>query len=191
MRALPLLLMLGISAGAWSATVYKWVDENGVTHYSDQPNPKAEKLQISGAQTYGAKDAAVAAPASTASTTRPPPPVVCAIDSPSAGQVFIDADSVSGHVTLNHVVGEDNQAILRVDGTDISALMAAGGAFTIPQLERGDHTLTLQVTNPQGEVVCTASAVAFSIRQRSVIPPTAPTAPAAPTAPGVNRHSSS
>ena len=183
--------MLGLSAGAWGATVYKWVDESGVTHYSDQPNPKAEKLQISSAQTYGARDAAVAAPASTGSNAPAPPQAVCAIDSPGPGQVYVDASSVSGHVTMSHVAGEENQAILRIDGTDISALMAAGGAFTIPQVERGDHTLTLQVTNPQGEVICTAMAISFSIRQRSVIPPTAPTAPAAPTAPGVNRHSSS
>ncbi len=183
--------MLGLSAGAWSATVYKWVDENGVTHYSDQPNPKAEKLQISGAQTYGAKDAAVAAPAAATPTGPAAAPAVCVIDSPSSGQVFIDADSVSGHVTLAHVGGEGSQSTLRMDGTDISALMGPGGSFTVPQIDRGDHTLTLQVSNAQGQVVCTASAITFSIRQRSVIPPTAPTAPAAPTVPGVGRHSSS
>ena len=49
-------------------------------------------------------------------------------------------------------------------------------------------SLTVQVTNSTGDVTCQGTAVTFSIRQRSVIPPTAPTAPTAPVAPGVNRH---
>src|ERR1700750_1138889 len=80
MRGLSLLLMLGACSCAWSATVYKWVDENGVTHFSDQPNPKAEKLTISGAQTYGSKEAAVAAPkpsAASAAPAVPQTPAVC------------------------------------------------------------------------------------------------------------------
>src|SRR5580658_4196629 len=66
MRGLPLLLLLIMSASASSATVYKWVDDNGVTHFSDQPNPKAQKLEITGAQTYDSQSATVAAPPRTA-----------------------------------------------------------------------------------------------------------------------------
>ena len=40
-------------AGA-RGTVYKWVDENGVVHYSDQPHPNAQKMQVQEAQTYTA-----------------------------------------------------------------------------------------------------------------------------------------
>ena len=37
---------------AVAATVYKWVDENGVVHYSDQPHPNAQKIHVQAAQTY-------------------------------------------------------------------------------------------------------------------------------------------
>jgi Domain of unknown function (DUF4124) len=180
--------MLGVCASAWSATVYKWVDDSGVTHYSDQPNPKAEKLQISGAQTYASPAAAgtAGAPAATPAPTTGTP--VCVIDSPGAGQVFLDTFSITGHVTLAHVGGESSQAALRLDGQDISGLLGPDGSFEVSQVERGDHSLTLQVTNARGEVICQASGVNFSIRQRNAaIPgaPTAPGAPAAPRAPGV------
>jgi Domain of unknown function (DUF4124) len=178
--------MLGACASASSATVYKWVDDNGVTHFSDQPNPKAEKLQISGAQTYGSKAAAVTPP-QVVPTPAATATAVCVIDSPAAGQVFQDASSVSGHVTLANL-GGGAQTMLRMDGQDISALVGGGGSFMLSQLDRGDHTLTVQVTNAAGEVTCQGAAVTFSIRQRSVVPPAAPTAPMAPTAPGVNRH---
>jgi hypothetical protein len=179
--------MLGVCASASAATVYKWVDDNGVTHYSDQPNPKAQKLEIADAQTYGSKAATVAAPATSAA---PPAavPAVCVIDSPGVGQVFLNTYSISGHVTLAHV-GEGSQTTLRLDGQDISSQLQPNGAFTIDQVERGDHTLTLEVNSAQGGAACQGNAVTFSIRQQSAggpnTVPMAPEAPAAPRAPGV------
>lgn len=179
--------MLGVCASAWSATVYKWVDDNGVTHYSDQPNPKAQKLQISDAQTYGSRTAAVTAPASAAGSAPTAQPV-CLIDTPAAGQVYLDTFSITGHVTLVHADAEGNQTALRMDGNDISGLLAPDGSFQLNQLDRGEHSLTLQVTNGRGEVTCQGNTVSFTIRQRSAsVPgvPTVPGAPAAPKAPGV------
>jgi hypothetical protein len=187
MRILPFLLMLGACATASSATVYKWVDDNGVVHYSDQPNPKAQKLEIGDAQTYSSKSAAVAAPPAAA---RPAggPAQVCMIDTPAAGQVYLDTFSLIGHVTLGHT---GDQPALRLDGMDISGLLEQDGSFTLNQLERGDHSLTLQVTNARGDVSCQANAVTFSIRQRAGAvggpegAPAAPALPQAPRAPGV------
>jgi len=178
--------MLAACASAAAATVYKWVDDNGVTHYSDQPNPKAQKLEIADAQTYGSKAATLAVPAVSA----PAPtaaPAVCVIDSPGVGQVFLDTFAVSGHVTLAHV-GDNTQATLRLDGQDISSQLQPNGAFTLAQVDRGDHTLTLEVNSGQG-AACRGNAVTFSVRQRSAggsdTVPMAPAAPAAPRAPGV------
>ena len=180
--------MLGICASAWSATVYKWVDDNGVTHYSDQPNPKAQKLQISDAQTYGSQAATVTAPASAAVAPAPAAATpVCVIDTPGAGQVYLDTFSITGHVTLARMGGEGSQTTLRMDGQDISGLLGPDGGFALSQVDRGDHTLILQVTNARGEVICQSSA-SFSVRQPTgTVPgaPMAPGAPAAPRAPGV------
>jgi len=52
MRVIMFTLMSVVSAVALSATVYKWVDESGVTHYSDQPHENAEKVTIAQPQTY-------------------------------------------------------------------------------------------------------------------------------------------
>ena len=42
---LPLTLWL-LSGVAMAATVYKWVDAQGVTHYSDQPHPQAQEINV-------------------------------------------------------------------------------------------------------------------------------------------------
>ena len=45
MRAVMFTLMCMVVSGtALPATVYKWVDADGVTHYSDQPHPGAQKV---------------------------------------------------------------------------------------------------------------------------------------------------
>ena len=54
MRAILFILLWVACAAAFSATVYRWVDENGVTHYSDQPHEGAEKVTVSAPQTYSA-----------------------------------------------------------------------------------------------------------------------------------------
>jgi hypothetical protein len=189
MRGLPLLILLGACTGAGAATVYKWVDDNGVVHFSDQPNPKAQKLEVAGAQTYGAPAASAAPPPAAAAPATVAAPPVCVIDTPSAGQVFLDTSSITGHVTLAHAGPEGSQTSLRMDGVDISGLLGAGGSFALNDLDRGDHTLTLQVTSDHGDVTCQGTSVTFSIRQRSAgggnTVPMAPSAPAAPKAPGV------
>jgi|HubBroStandDraft_5_1064220.scaffolds.fasta_scaffold136231_2 hypothetical protein len=188
MRGLPLLILLGACTSAWAATVYKWVDDNGVVHFSDQPNPKAQKIEVAGAQTYGAPAPSAAPPSAAAPAPATVPPV-CVIDSPATGQVFIDTFSITGHVTLAHAGPEGSQTMLRLDGNDISPLLGAGGSFALSQVDRGEHTLTLQVTTDHGDITCQGAPVTFSIRQRSAsggdATPMAPAAPGAPKAPGV------
>jgi len=191
MRVLPLLILLGACTSAAASTVYKWVDDNGVVHFSDQPNPKAQKIEIAGAQTYGAPAPSAAPPPAAAADPAAAAPPVCVIDTPASGQVFLDTFSITGHVTLAHVgpVGSSTP-VLRMDGTDISTALSQSGSFTLNQVPRGEHTLTLQVISDRGDVTCQAAAVIFSIRQRTAAGagqtvPMAPTVPAAPRAPGV------
>src|ERR1700691_2015689 len=63
MRTFLFTLMSLACSIALAATVYKWVDDDGVVHYSDQPHPNAQKLQVHDVQTYrpSAGDTAAAA----------------------------------------------------------------------------------------------------------------------------------
>jgi hypothetical protein len=45
MKRIAAALLL-LCAGAASAQVYKWVDDKGVTHYSDMPPPPASKARV-------------------------------------------------------------------------------------------------------------------------------------------------
>ena len=91
MRTFAFTLLLLVCSVALAATVYRWVDEDGVVHYSDQPHPNAEKLQVHAAQTY--KPSALDTPAGGGGGggAAPPAPVPyrgCAIVQPQDGQAL-------------------------------------------------------------------------------------------------------
>src|SRR4029077_3941372 len=53
MRTLVFTLMsIVCSLALAGVTVYRWVDEQGIVHYSDQPHANAEKVHVNAAQTY-------------------------------------------------------------------------------------------------------------------------------------------
>src|SRR5579871_3241622 len=94
------LMSLGCTVVATAATVYKWVDENGVIHYSDQPHENAQKVELKSPQTYSATKTAPtparnsAPPAHTPSTYQS-----CAVSEPAPDQAFVNTDTVNAGVT--------------------------------------------------------------------------------------------
>src|SRR5262245_58608608 len=63
---LPITLWL-MSVVAIAASVYKWVDAEGVTHYSDQPHPDAKEVELPPVNTVRGSTPA----SSSSSTTKP------------------------------------------------------------------------------------------------------------------------
>src|SRR5271166_6544773 len=96
MRQLRRLLALGLfaAAAAQAAVVYKWTDADGVVHFSDQPQPGAEKISTSA---EALNRAAAPSRAAAAAGARPQKVIkpgltytTFAISSPTAEQTFFD-----------------------------------------------------------------------------------------------------
>ena len=82
LHALVALCLLGLGGLSVATTLYRWVDAQGVVHYSDTPHEGAQVIQISGAQTYHGTSAAPAEPGVTAAQQpgkKPEPYDSCAI----------------------------------------------------------------------------------------------------------------
>ncbi len=157
--------MLMTSAGALAATtVYTWVDDQGVTHYSDQPHVGASKIQVQQAPTYTPAPLPSAPKASAAGA---PAPAECAIDSPGDQEMLMNAWSVSGHIRLPAALPPGDRVILLLDGKVLPDAADPSGAFTISQIDRGAHTLGAQVEGPSGQVICEAPAITFYVHQPS------------------------
>jgi hypothetical protein len=175
MRALLFTLMLVPCSAVLAATVYKWVDQNGVTHYSDQPNPGAEKVQVNAAQSYSANTSAaprdVVLPAQ---TNDGPQYKSCVIASPTNDEVFMNVSSVSGSLRLDPSLQAGHRVSVALDGKRLDNV---GTSFTLPQIARGTHTLNLVVEDSAGGVVCSSPSVTFHVRQPSAQAPRATNRP--------------
>jgi hypothetical protein len=168
MRKALFTLMLCASTVAGAATVYKWVDAQGVTHYSDQPHPGAVKIEIGTAQTYsGQRPSPRPVPAT--ATGGETPYSICEIYRPSNDEVFLNADSVTARVRVQPGVRPGDSAFLALDGRRMPAVV--GSDITVQPVYRGSHSLVLVVEDGQGNVVCQSEPVVFHVRQPSVQAP--------------------
>ena len=172
MRAILFTLLSVASAVAFSATVYRWVDENGVTHYSDQPHENAEKVTISAPQTYSAPRQAP----SNNSTSRPGAPTTysCAITQPANDDTFPNTTAVVTTVQSSPPPSQGAKVVLMFDGLRVQNFPPGGGAFQLSNLDRGTHTLQAQIEDSTGKVVCQSSPVSFTVLQPSVLNPANP-----------------
>src|SRR5579885_1213618 len=91
MRRLLVTIILLASGTAFAATtVYRWVDEQGVVHFSDQPHPGAQKLRVEDAPTFAAPPAPRTAARGSESGQPPADHPACAIESPSDQQMLMN-----------------------------------------------------------------------------------------------------
>jgi hypothetical protein len=181
-------LMLLAGPLAFAGPIYKWVDENGVTHYSDQPHENAQKLQLGPVQTYKATSYAVPAAAATAA---PSASYRCAVNSPGDQQDFPDASSVAVSVHVDPQ-NQDNQIFVMLDGRLVPGLPTQGPQFTLNNVDRGEHNVAVVVRDPAGKAVCQSAPVTFFVRQPSLLAPANPNNPAnenpAPPPVGIRPH---
>jgi Domain of unknown function (DUF4124) len=174
MRTLAFTLLLLVCSAALAATVYRWVDENGVVHYSDQPHPNAEKLQVHAAQTY--KPSALDAPAAGgggggAPGAAPAPYRGCAIVSPQDGQNFANVDSLTVVVQTDPVLHQGDKVYVVVDGQALNGGNPTGSQFVLSPVDRGTHTAQAQVKDSSGAVQCQTPPVTFEVHQNSILNP--------------------
>jgi len=171
MRRLAFTLLLLVCSVALAATVYRWVDEDGVVHYSDQPHPNAEKLQVHAAQTY--KPSALDTPAAGgggggASAAAPAPYRGCAIVQPQDGQNFANIDSLTEVVQTDPALHQGDKVFVAVDGQALNGGNPTGSQFVISPVDRGTHTAQAQVRDAGGAVQCQTPPVTFEVHQNSI-----------------------
>jgi Domain of unknown function (DUF4124) len=159
-----------------AAVIYKWVDADGVVHYSDQASPGAEKIvtATSSASTpSGARNAtgpiaqAPQRPAGGLNYTE------FSITSPAPDQTFFGDDVVAVHLDLNPSL-RPNQAITwHLNGKQLDSPPTAV-SFALPRLDRGTYVLAATITDQQTSESETSNSVTFFVRQPSALSPQSP-----------------
>jgi len=172
MQRILFTLMSFACSLALATTVYKWVDDNGVIHYSDQPHPNAQKLQVQGVQTYSSSSASVRAPAeSEPGSTAANPYKGCAIAQPLDQQNLPNAQSVFIRVAADPVPRGGDRIYITMDGQGLNSGQPTGLSFNVTPIDRGSHSVSAQIRSSDGTILCQTPAVTFYVQQPNLFSP--------------------
>ena len=170
-----ILASLVLAPALAATTVYRWVDEQGVVHFSDQPHPGAQKMHVEDAPTFPAPQ--IPRTPSAAPAAEQGPTASCAIVSPGDQQNLMNTYSVSGSIRLPEQLDSGDRVVLMLDGKVLAGAAEISGACHIPEIDRGAHTLAAQVQSPGGQVICQTPQITFFVHQPSVQNPQNPVRP--------------
>jgi hypothetical protein len=170
---MPLAALWLLSASASAATIYKWVDENGVVHYSDQPNPGAKPVEVEGAQSYGgnSQPAPVTSTRSATPGAEPPAYSECVLYQPENDETFPNTSVVSGSIRMTPPLQVGHRITIMMDGRRQTNAAVTPTGFTLTEVERGTHTLSFAIDDGAGKTLCQSGSVTIHVRQPSLLSP--------------------
>ncbi|HEX4388928.1 MAG TPA: DUF4124 domain-containing protein [Steroidobacteraceae bacterium] len=178
MRTFLFTLMCLAAPLVLAATVYKWVDENGVVHYSDQPHPNAEKVQVQAVQTYKAGAMPSGDSAAAAAAKAPKEGYAgCAVSDPADDQTYTNVDAVTIAVRTDPALRPGDQIYIMLDGTLVNNGSATGNSYTVSPVERGTHTVQAVEKNSEGGLMCQSPGITFHVHLPSIQNPVNPVRP--------------
>lgn len=183
MRIALFLAGLLLSLAALPQDIYRWVDKNGVVHYSDQPGaPNAELIELAEPGNTYEPDPSLG------DTSKPDAdqPEMARYDSltivsPTPDQSFFGGDvSVPVTAEIGGTLQPDHSLVFFVNGNRTET--ADGQSIVLTNLERGTHFLRASILDRNGQPVITSQQIAIHIRRPSIQnpqnrPPAVPTRP--------------
>lgn len=179
MRSSLLLLLLLVSANAAAVTVYRSVDEHGNTVFSDYPEEGAKEVEVAPTPTYAPPPprAAPSAPKAGPSSTEPAPRYESvAITAPADEEGLRDnAGNVEVGVQSKPELARTHQFQLLLDGAPTGAPFRGAGV-RLTNVDRGTHTVQVQIVDDTDAVVAESSPVTFHLQRHSILftPPATP-----------------
>ncbi len=170
LRPVFILFCLFAAAAAPAQEAYRWVDEDGVVHYSDRPREGAEVIQLPApniATTRRVPRAAAEAGGDEESATEPAP-----------GYTSIEILSPKPEETLWNIEGVLNVSVALQPGLqpghqvrayfDGEMQPVSGTSFQLQEVWRGVHNIQVEVVDATGRLMIRSKPNRFYVQQSTV-----------------------
>ena len=173
----PVLLLFGVAA---SAQVYKWIDADGIVHYSDQPAPGAERIDlpsrpstaVPAAQRQRTATAAPSAATGSRSATQVAAPFTylsLSFSAPVAEETLWNIGGVLNvSISLQPALRSGDKLTLYFDG---EAREIRTTSFQLEEVWRGEHNLQAEVVDADGKLMIRSEPMRFYVQQTSIAKP--------------------
>jgi len=172
--------MLGLVAFAAGAVdVFRWVDDDGVVHYSDLPQEGAERIELQEAQTFQAPVTNRGVPASTDEDTEALFEYrSLEITSPTEEQVFWNiANQLDVSLRSSPRLRRGHNVQVFMDGNLAGEKTGTLSSIRVTEVDRGQHVLSASILDADGNNLITSPSVSFMVQQTSTQNPNNPNAP--------------
>ncbi len=184
MRTALLILLAfavqGTASTAWASTVWKWVDEKGVTHYSDQPVPGATRIEVRAGNVSDAPQEATPSSSDDSTGAGAAAPVASyttfEIWRPENDQVIPNTGGqVNVELRIEPPLQPSHSLSLYLDGKLVQGFPRNSVSYAVGGVSRGTHNLAATVMDQQGKQLQETNTVVFTVRQESIAnPPVGP-----------------
>ncbi|MGS0679902.1 DUF4124 domain-containing protein [Shewanella sp. 125m-7] len=171
MRAGFILLMLLVTTLA-HATVYKWVDENGKVHFSDEPVKNAEVVEFKENTQNSLKLPEVTVlPGTTSDSEAVKPLYKMSIASPTEEESIRSNDGDITIITnITPQLAAAHQLALYMDGNQIGSKQTIG-IFKLKNINRGEHTFAVKAFDQNGKIIASTSTRTIFLHRTSIYGP--------------------
>ncbi len=163
MRAFMVIAALLIPLAAQAQEIYRWVDKQGVVHYSDQPgSPDAKLIEHAGLNTYESE------PQGGSNYPAAPPPAGpdyrgLSISSPTANESFFGGgQTIALKAELSGFLIPGHQQVFFFNGERVAAARDFSAVLT--GVERGSHFLRAAVLDENGVAAISSDQITFHVR---------------------------
>jgi hypothetical protein len=170
LRSVFMFFCLFAAASAAAQEAYRWVDEDGVVHYSDRPREGAEAI--------------VLPEPNVAPTRRVPQPTAAeqqqeeSAEEPQVGYTSIEITSPGAEETLWNIEGVLNVSVALQPGLqpdhqvrayfDGQMQPVSGTSFQLQEVWRGVHNIQVEVVDSTGRVMIRSQPNRFYVQQNTV-----------------------
>lgn len=157
------------------AQVYKWVDEDGVVHFSDQPRAGAEEINLPARPAPRAQPGPRAPATADTDAAADEPPV----EEPDPGYQSLVVANPGAEETLWNIGGTLNvtlalepalkpghQVRIYFDG---ALRTVSGTSFQLQEVYRGMHNIQAEIVDAAGELQIRSANHRFYVQQTSVV----------------------
>jgi hypothetical protein len=175
MQKQSILILLGLLlSGAAHAQAYKWTDDDGIVHYSDRPQPGAERVDLgtsNSARRTRVRQPAASVPSvqdtGAAETAAPFRYESLTIGSPAAEETLWNIEGVlTVTLALSPALQPGHQVRVYFDG---NARPVAGTSFQLQEVYRGAHNLQAEILDETGALMIRSVPSRFYVQQNSVL----------------------
>lgn len=160
------LTLVALLQNAAAQTIWKWVDKNGVTHYSDQPGPNAVKVNVQ-VQTFEPETATGAPSQPTRAAAEESYQSIDIIAPANDATLFSAEGPVSVQLQLDPGLQSGHSVQILFDGQSIND-GSTSLSYSLPDVERGTHTLQARVIGPNGATLISSPTITFHLRAPTV-----------------------